>query len=77
MLAFGNTKAFADSIINSAIKNLSALRYTPDVLADNNISNEQVGEVSSLPEGTVSLLCKFSCEWCTCLEVKKAWMAWK
>ena len=75
VLAFGNSKALASNIINSAIENLSALGYTPDVLADDDISNERVGEVSGLPEGTVSALRKFSREWCARLEVKKARMA--
>ncbi|KAF9786514.1 hypothetical protein BJ322DRAFT_1020528 [Thelephora terrestris] len=69
MLAFGKSKALADDIISSAIDKLSTLGYTPDVLADNNITNEQVGQVSGLPEGTVSALRKFSCGWCAELEV--------
>lgn len=75
VLAFGNSKALADNVVNSAIKNLSALGYTPDVLADDDISNERVGEVSGLPEGTVSALRKFSREWCAWLEAKKAQIA--
>ena len=75
VLAFGKSKALADDIVNSAIEKLSILGYTPDVLADNDISNERVVQVSGLPEGTVSVLHKFSREWCTQLDVKKAWMA--
>ena len=72
MLAFGKSKALADDIIGSAIENLSTLGYTPDVLASGDIDNERVGHVSGLPEGTVSALRKFSREWCTRLEAKKA-----
>ena len=72
MLAFGKSKALTDDIINSAIDNLSALGYTPDVLADDDISNERVGQVSGLLEGTVSSLRKFSRRWCARLELKKA-----
>lgn len=75
ILAFGKSKALADNIVGSAIENLSALGYTPDVLADDDISNERVGQVSGLPEGTVSALRKFSRKWCTQLEAKKAQMA--
>ena len=75
MLAFGKSRALADGVVNSATENLSVLGYTPDVLADNDINNEQVEQVSGLPEGTVSALCKFSRGWCVQLEAKKARMA--
>jgi hypothetical protein len=75
VLAFGRSKALAENSTNSAIESLSALGYTPDVLADNDISNERVQQVSGLPEGTVSALRKFSREWCTQLEAKRARMA--
>ena len=75
MLAFGKSRALADGVVNSATENLSALGYTPDVLADNDINNERVEQVSGLPEGTVSALRKFSRGWCVQLEAKKARMA--
>ena len=72
MMAFRRSKALADDIINVAIENLSALGYTPDVLADTDISNDRIGEVSGLPEGTVSALRRFAREWCGRVSLKRA-----
>lgn len=72
MTSFGRAKALADDIINVAIEKLSGLGYTPDVLADTDISNERVREVSGLPEGTVSSLRRFAREWCSKVSAKRA-----
>ena len=72
MTSFGHSKALADNIINIAIERLSALGYTPDVLADTDISNERIGEVSGLLEGTVSALRRFAREWCGRVAAKRA-----
>lgn len=74
MTSFCRSKALADDIINVAIEKLSALGYTPDVLADTDISNDRIGEVSGLPEGTVSALRKFAREWCGKISAKRARM---
>lgn len=72
MTSFSHAKALTDDIINVAIEKLSSLGYTPDVLADMDISNERVGEVSGLPEGTVSSLQRFAREWCSKVSAKRA-----
>jgi hypothetical protein len=72
MTSFGRSKALADGVINVAIEKLSALGYTPDVLADADIGNDRVGEVSGLPEGTVSALRRFAREWCGKVNMKRA-----
>ena len=72
LTSFGRSKALADNIINIAIERLSTLGYTPDVLADTDISNERIGEVSGLLEGTVSALRRFAREWCGRVAAKRA-----
>jgi len=62
MMAFHRSKALADDFINVALEKPSALGYTPDILANTDISNDRIGEVSSLPEGTVSALRGFARE---------------
>ena len=72
LVAFGHSKALADVVINTAITQFSSHGYTPDILADSDISNERIQEVSGLPEGTVAGLRKFARNWCGQLEVKRA-----
>ena len=74
LTSFGRAKALADGAINTAIENLSALGYTPEVLADTDITNDRVGVVSGLPEGTVSALQKFARRWCGKIDAKRARM---
>jgi len=75
MVSFGRSRALADGIINTAIENLAVLGYTPEVLADTDISNSRIGEVSKLPEGTVSALRKFARQWCGRVDAKRARVA--
>jgi len=72
LVAFGRSKALADTAINAAITQFSACGYTLDVIADSDIGNECIQEVSGLPEGTVAALRKFARNWCGQLEVKRA-----
>ena len=73
LVAFGRSKALADTIIDATITKFSTLGFTPDVLADNDsISSKRIQEVSGLPKGTVAALRKFARNWCGQLEVKRA-----
>ena len=74
LTSFGHSRALADDIINTAIDNLSVLGYTPEVLAGTDIGSDRVGEVSRLPEGTISALRMFARQWCGMVDAKRARM---
>jgi len=74
MTSFGRSKALSDAAINVAIEGLSALGYTPDVLASTDTSNKRIEEVSHLPEGTVCALRGFARKWCGKVSAKRARM---
>jgi len=74
MTSFGRSKVLADTAINAAIEKLSALGYTPDVLAGTDTNNKRIEEVSGLPEGTVCALRGFARKWCGKVTAKRARM---